>query len=98
MRTIDKIFPDLFAAIGVTLAATWFALVIMGMSSLITNVLFLFSVAFVFELYSGSQEARAAIRNLEKREKEKEVDDLLNKLENHGHEEEVHEYEDELIV
>lgn len=98
MRTIDKIFPDLFAAIGVTLAAAWFALVIMGMSSLITNVLFLFSVAFVFELYSGSQEARAAIRNLEKREKEKEVDDLLNKLENHGHEEEVHEYEDELIV
>ncbi len=98
MRTIDKIFPDLFAAIGVTLAATWFALVIMGMSSLITNVLFLFGVAFVFELYSGSQEARAAIRNREKREKEKEVDDLLNKLENHGHEEEVHEYEDELTA
>ena len=73
MRTIDKIFPDLFAAIGIALVASWFALIIMGLSTMVTNILFLFGVAFIFELYSSKQEIRAAIRNKGEQEKEREA-------------------------
>ncbi|MCB9275002.1 MAG: hypothetical protein H6564_13245 [Lewinellaceae bacterium] len=94
MRTIEKIFPNLFAAIGITLAASWFALIIMGKASLITNVLFLFGVAFIFELYSNNQEIKAAKRS---REDEEALDGMLRKLEEE-HESADREVEDELFV
>ena len=93
MRTIDKFPPDLFAALGLTLIATWFALIVMGMSSVIAHVLFLFSVAFVFELYSSSQEAKDAIREKEAREREEHLHNLLRDMEEG---EGVEEWEEEL--
>ncbi len=93
MRTIDKFFPDLFAALGLTLIATWFALIVMGMSSVIAHVLFLFSVAFIFELYSSSQEAKDAIREKEARQRDEHLDELLRNMEEG---EEVEEWEEEL--
>jgi uncharacterized membrane protein len=96
MRTIDKYFPDLFAALGITIVATWFALIVMGMTSIIANVLFLFATAFVFELYSSSQQAKMAIKEREEREKQEHIDTILRQIErDEGHAEEVQEWEEE---
>lgn len=94
MRTLEKIFPGFFAAIGITLAATWFALLIMGAANAIVHVLFLFTIAFVFEIYSSNQEYLA---NEEKRKREmEEVNKMLDELKDDGdHEEMMEELEEE---
>ncbi len=93
MRTLEKIFPGLFAAVGITLVAAWFALLIMGKTSVLVHVLFLFAAAFIFELYSSNQEYQAAEAK-RKREME-EVDHLLTQLKEDDPKETIHELEEE---
>ena len=93
MRTLEKIFPGFFAALGITLAATWFALVIVGAANMIVHILFLFFAAFIFEIYSSNQEYEA---NEARRKREmEEVDRMLDELKNDDHEEMIHELEEE---
>ncbi|MCB0580557.1 MAG: hypothetical protein KDD10_14755 [Phaeodactylibacter sp.] len=93
MRTLEKIFPGFFAALGITLAATWFALVIVGAANMIVHILFLFFAAFIFEIYSSNQEYEA---NEARRKREmEEVDRMLDELKHDDHEEMIHELEEE---
>ncbi len=93
MRTLEKIFPGFFAAVGITLVATWFALLIMGAANMIVHILFLFTVAFIFEIYSSNQEYQA---NEEKRKREmEEVEKMLDGLKDDDHEEMMEELEEE---
>ena len=93
MRTLEKIFPGFFAAVGITLVATWFALVITGAANMLVHILFLFTAAFVFEIYSSNQQYQA---EEEKRKREmEEVDRMLDELKHDDHEEMIHELEEE---
>ncbi|MCO6480745.1 MAG: hypothetical protein J5I94_29155 [Phaeodactylibacter sp.] len=93
MRTLEKIFPGFFAAVGITLVATWFALLITGAANMIVHILFLFTVAFIFEIYSSNQEYQA---NEEKRKREmEEVEKMLDELKDDDHEEMMEELEEE---
>lgn len=93
MRTLEKIFPGFFAALGITLAAAWFALVIVGAANMIVHILFLFFAAFIFEIYSSNQEYEA---NEARRKREmEEVDRMLDELKDDDHEEMIHELEEE---
>ncbi|MCO6487215.1 MAG: hypothetical protein J5I98_02300 [Phaeodactylibacter sp.] len=93
MRTLEKIFPGFFAALGITVAATWFALVIVGAANMIVHILFLFFAAFIFEIYSSNQEYEA---NEARRKREmEEVDEMLRQLKEDDHEEMIHELEEE---
>lgn len=93
MRTLEKIFPGFFAAIGITLVATWFALVITGAANMLVHILFLFAAAFIFEIYSANQEISA---NEAKRKRDmEEVDHMLSQLHDDDHEEMLEELEEE---
>ncbi|MCB0584230.1 MAG: hypothetical protein KDD06_02715 [Phaeodactylibacter sp.] len=93
MRTLEKIFPGLFAAIGIALAATWFALVITGAANMLIHIIFLFTVAFIFEIYSNNQQYEAE-KNRKKRDKE-DVEQLLSQLKEEEPEEMIEEHEEE---
>ncbi len=95
MRTLEKIFPGLFAAIGITLVATWFALLIVGAANMLVHILFLFATAFFFEIYSSNQERQAAEAERKREKDMEEVDHMLNQLKEGDHEEMVHELEEE---
>ncbi|MCB0549117.1 MAG: hypothetical protein KDD19_16180 [Phaeodactylibacter sp.] len=93
MRTLEKIFPGFFAAIGITVVATWFALLIIGVANTMVHILFLFITAFIFEIYSSNQEYQA---NEAKRKREmEEVEHMLKQLKEDDHEEMIEELEEE---
>ena len=93
MRTLEKIFPGFFAAIGITLVATWFALVIIGTASMLIHILFLFAAAFIFEIYSANQELNA--HEAERKREIDEVNHMLDQLEDDDPEEMLEELEQE---
>ncbi len=91
MRTLEQIFPGLFAALGITLVATWFALIIMGMANIFVHIIFLFIVAFIFELYSTNQQYQ---EKAEERRHEEEIRRLLKRVEEDEPEEMIQELEE----
>ncbi len=93
MRTLEKIFPGFFAVVGITLVATWFALVITGAANMLVHILFLFTAAFIFEIYSSNQEYQAE-EEKKKREME-EVEQMLHQLKEDDPEEMIQELEEE---
>ena len=93
MRTLEKMFPGFFAAVGITLVVTWFALVITGAANMLIHILFLFTAAFVFEIYSSNQQYQAE-EEKKKREME-EVEEMLHQLKEDGPEEMIQELEEE---
>ena len=73
--------------------ATWFALVITGAANMLIHILFLFTAAFVFEIYSSNQQYQA---EEEKRKREmEEVDKMLHQLKEDDPEEMIQELEEE---
>ena len=93
MRTLEKIFPGFFAALGIIIVATWFALVITGAANMLVHIVFLFTAAFIFEIYSTNQEYKDA-KDRRKKEMD-EVNEMLNQLKEDDPEEMIHELEEE---
>ena len=93
MRTLEKMFPGFFAAVGITLVVTWFALVITGAANMLIHILFLFTAAFIFEIYSSNQEYQA--EKEKKKRKMEEVEQMLHELKEDDPEEMIQEVEEE---
>ena len=93
MRTLEKMFPGFFAAVGITLVVTWFALVITGAANMLIHILFLFTAAFIFEIYSSNQEYQA--EEEKKKRKMEEVEQMLHELKEDDPEEMIQELEEE---